>query len=545
MREKTRRDLLKMTLGAGQLALLHRLGALEPSRAWAQTSTGPTKLLTIYVGGGWIPQFLFSPVKNAEVASLIPPTKLVIGGAEPYSYTQAHVQKNLDGTNVDDAGWANRPLRMPRLWDEAELVAGRKDRRVALTDGSGLRTSALGWSWAGYRLWRYASVLHGIDMGTAAHDSGAVSMMCGIAGPSFESPALHAFVANAMMARFPDRALPHVSLGGPVGDSVRLPPASAAIRMSSVASAAKLFSQRNTNSWGGLSTRTAAPYPNWDGSAGSDIAQTKLERFLAERSRRLQGKTGSSTDALYQSIYDGYRNYSALLAKDVVGRLEGTAAFEYINQMGPNFPTWSENGFMGYNLGSSVAIGGGGVVDVTGLALKLLKSDLTTSISLKWPAGGGLFDFDTHNDDESHFPYLRATIEQIGRFLAELSLTPSSTAGRTLLDDTLVLVMSEFGRTWNRTGGTDHWPTTSVIFAGGNGFLSPNRMVGGFATQANISAGFPGYMGEPVPMKAEDGRVMSTPRPPQSRDVIFTALKMFGIDEFLPGGPGDVVGLHA
>jgi len=26
---------------------------------------------------------------------------------------------------------------------------------------------------------------------------------------------------------------------------------------------------------------------------------------------------------------------------------------------------------------------------------------------------------------------------------------------------------------------------------------------------------------------------------------VFTALKMFGIDAFLPGGPGDVVGLHA
>lgn len=545
MREKTRRDLLKLTLGAGQLGLLHRLGALEPGRAHAQTTNGPTKLLTIYVGGGWIPQFLFAPTRNAEVNSLLPVPKLVIGGAEPYSYTSAHVQRNLDGTPVDDGMWANRPLRMPRLWDEAELSAGRRDRRQALTDGSGLRTSALGWSWVGYRLWRFASVLHGVDMGTAAHDSGAVSMMCGIAGPSFESPAIHAFVANSMMARFPDRALPHVSLGGPVGESVRLPPSSAAIRMSSTSSAAKLFSQRNMNSWSGLSARSAGPNPNWDGSAGPSLSQTRLERFVSERARKLAGKTGSNTDRLYQSIHDGYRSYSTLLAKDVVGRLESTPGYEHINVMGPNFPTWSENGFMGYSLGSSVALGGGGVAETTGLALKLLKSDLTTSISLKWASGQGLYDFDTHNDAESHFPYLRGTLDQIGRFLGEMSLTPSSTPGKTLLDDTLVLVMSEFGRTWNRDGGTDHWPSTSVIFAGGNSFLSPNRMVGGYATMQNVSAGFPGYMGEPVPMKAEDGRVMSTPRPPQSRDVIFTALKMFGIDEFLPGGPGDVIALHS
>ena len=77
-----------------------------------------------------------------------------------------------------------------------------------------------------------------------------------------------------------------------------------------------------------------------------------------------------------------------------------------------------------------------------------------------------------------------------------------------------VVVMSEFGRTWNRTGGTDHWPTTSVIFAGGNSFLSPNRMVGGFATNQNVGAGFPGYVGQNIAMNSEDGRPMGTGRPP-------------------------------
>lgn len=542
MREKTRRDLLKLGVGAGQLALLNRLGVLDSSRAHAQTSNGPTKLLTLYVAGGWIPQFLFSPLKLAETNALMPTPRMVIGGGEPYSYTAAHVQKNLDGSPVDDMNWENRPLRMARLWDEAELTAGRKDRRLNLTDGSGLRTSALGWSWVNYQLWRYASVLHGVDMGTAAHDSGQVSMMCGIAGPSFQSPALHAFVANAMLTRFPDRALPHVMLGGLAGERVNLPPASAALSMANVASAGKLFSERDTTSWGGLTGRTAGPMKNWDGSDGPDVRQTRLERFISERALRLSKKTGSSTDALYQSIYDSYRGYSQLLAKEVVARLEGTPAYEHVNMPGANFPFWSENGFMGFSLGSSVASSGNDVVESTSLALKLLKSDLTTSISLKMPAG---IYFDTHNDSESHFPYLRATMEQIGRFLGEMSLTPSSTPGKTLLDDTLVLVMSEFGRTWNRTGGTDHWPTTSVIFAGGNSFLAPNRMVGGYATNANVGAGFPGYMGANVSMKGEDGRLMTTSRPPQSRDVVFTALKMFGIDAFLPGGPGDVVGLHA
>ncbi len=541
MRQKTRRDLLKLAVGATQLGLLHRLG-LGGGPAYANTLNGPTKLLTIYVSGGWIPQFLFCPLRLNETDALMPKTQMVIGGGEPYSHTAAHVQKNLDGTPADDATWENRPLRMARLWDEAELSAGRKDRRIALNDGSGLRTSALGWSWVNYQLWRYASVLHGVDMGTAAHDSGQVSMMCGIAGPSFQSPALHAFVANAMMARFPDRALPHVSLGGPTGERVNLPPETAAMAMANIASAGKLFSQRDTTSWGGLGDRTTGPTQNWDGTSGPDAKTTRLERFISDRARRLAGKTGSTTDGLYRSIYESYRGYSSLLAKDIVSRLEATPDYEYVNTAGAHYPFWAENGFMGYNLGSSVATGGSDVVTSTSLALKLLKSDLTTSISMLMPAG---IYFDTHNDSESHFPYLRATLEQLGRFLAELSLTPSSTAGKTVLDDTLVLVMSEFGRTWNRTGGTDHWPTTSVIFAGGNSFLAPNRMVGGFNTMANVGAGFPGYMGENITMRAEDGRLMAQARPPQSRDVIFTALKMFGIDAFLPGGPGDVVGLHS
>lgn len=540
MRGKTRRDLLKLGLGATQLALLHKLGALEPGRARADTVSGPTKLLTIYVSGGWIPQFLFCPLRLDETDALMPPPRLVIGGAEPFSHTRKHVERNLDGTPADDAVWDNRPLRMARLWDETELMAGRKDRRVTLSDGSGLRTSSLGWSWVHYGLSRFASVVHGIDMGTAAHDSGKVSMMCGIAGPTFESPALHAFVANSMLTRFPERALPHVTLGGPTGESLRLPPVTAALTMSSVSSAAKLFSERDGNAWNDYKGRTVGPTSNWDGSAGPDVATTRLERFIAKRALTLSGRTGSTSDRLYQSIYDGYRGYSTLLAKDVVGRLEATPDYEHINQPGANFPFWGDNGFMGYNLGSSVASSGSGVVTNTALALKLLKSDLTTSVSLRWDS----MDFDTHNDADSHYPYLRSVMEQLGRFFGELSLTPSSTPGKTILDETLVLVMSEFGRTWNRTGGTDHWPTSSAIFVGGNSFLNPNRMIGGFATNQNVGAGFPGYVGQNIEMNSEDGRPMGTGRPPQSRDIIFSALKLFGINEFLPGGPGDIVGLH-
>lgn len=57
-----------------------------------------------------------------------------------------------------------------------------------------------------------------------------------------------------------------------------------------------------------------------------------------------------------------------------------------------------------------------------------------------------------------------------GSLLGDLAATPGSTAGKTLLDETLVVVLSEFGRTvgsLNSQGGRDHYLRMSVVFAGG------------------------------------------------------------------------------
>jgi hypothetical protein len=54
--------------------------------------------------------------------------------------------------------------------------------------------------------------------------------------------------------------------------------------------------------------------------------------------------------------------------------------------------------------------------------------------------------------------------------LADLAVTPGSAAGKTLLDETMVVVLGEFGRTvgaLNAQGGRDHFLRMSVVFAGG------------------------------------------------------------------------------
>src|ERR1043165_1996956 len=63
--------------------------------------------------------------------------------------------------------------------------------------------------------------------------------------------------------------------------------------------------------------------------------------------------------------------------------------------------------------------------------------------------------------------------------LADLAATPGATAGRTLLDDTLVVVLGEFGRTvgaLNAQAGRDHFLRMSVVFAGGG--VKGSRVIG-------------------------------------------------------------------
>ena len=57
-----------------------------------------------------------------------------------------------------------------------------------------------------------------------------------------------------------------------------------------------------------------------------------------------------------------------------------------------------------------------------------------------------------------------------GALLTDLSGTPGAESGKTLLDETMVVVLGEFGRTvgvLNGQGGRDHYLRMSIVFAGG------------------------------------------------------------------------------
>ncbi len=76
-----------------------------------------------------------------------------------------------------------------------------------------------------------------------------------------------------------------------------------------------------------------------------------------------------------------------------------------------------------------------------------------------------------HSNYDTHFENFDFHIEQLGEFDQPFATLVADLADRGLLDDTLVCVMSEFGRTpkINARYGRDHWGTAWSVLLGGSG----------------------------------------------------------------------------
>ena len=88
-------------------------------------------------------------------------------------------------------------------------------------------------------------------------------------------------------------------------------------------------------------------------------------------------------------------------------------------------------------------------------------------------------DWDTHEDNTPQNPQFEGLFADLNTLLMKMSRTPG-TEGLSLLDETVVVVMSEMGRTpkYNDTGGRDHWPYTSAMFVGNA--IAGGRALGGY-----------------------------------------------------------------
>jgi uncharacterized protein (DUF1501 family) len=92
-----------------------------------------------------------------------------------------------------------------------------------------------------------------------------------------------------------------------------------------------------------------------------------------------------------------------------------------------------------------------------------------------------------HSNYDTHFENFDFHIEQLGEFDQPFATLVADLADRGLLEDTLICVMSEFGRTpkINARYGRDHWGTAWSVLLGGAG-IQPGAVIG--KTNANGTA---------------------------------------------------------
>lgn len=84
-----------------------------------------------------------------------------------------------------------------------------------------------------------------------------------------------------------------------------------------------------------------------------------------------------------------------------------------------------------------------------------------------------------HSNYDTHFENFDFHVEQLGEFDLPFATLITDLADRGLLQDTLVCVMSEFGRTpkINSRYGRDHWGTAWSVLLGGTG-IQPGALIG-------------------------------------------------------------------
>jgi hypothetical protein len=385
-------------------------------------------------------------------------------------------------------------------------------------------------------------MIHGIDQGTAAHGSGIIAGLSGVAGGDFRAPAIAAVVASSMMNAFPDRPLPSVSIGGmnPKALSTAANPmssAASAIYLNSINGLEITLSDHTDSAWAGLRTRHDIDELAFDGTpTGKKLPVTAVEEQSMRAVRALKGKSTAATDSVLQQLHDTYGGVSRVLARDVVDVLNNTKGPEHL----PADIPWADKQFS-YHTGYADFYSSSDWNKEIDLTLRLLKSDLATAVTLRVPGG-----FDTHDPPAAYgqITNLRGTFEILGQLFIEMMLTPSPTQpGKSLLDETVVHIFSDFGRTFSTPlGGTDHHPATTMILLGGN--IQGNRMIGGYDETMGQSP-----LGAPVDIiNIEEGGSTTTSRVPRAADAAATVFRAFGLeagkDFFIPGGYGEVAGVN-
>lgn len=124
--------------------------------------------------------------------------------------------------------------------------------------------------------------------------------------------------------------------------------------------------------------------------------------------------------------------------------------------------------------------GGADLVDQAPVAVDALRLGVSRCVTM---STGGAGNWDTHtNNDADQSPLWENLFYGLGQLLQLLAVTPGP-SGQMLSEETVVVVLSELGRTpaLNGLDGKDHWPFTSAMMVGAG--LVGDRVVGAFDDQ--------------------------------------------------------------
>jgi Protein of unknown function (DUF1501) len=520
----SRRALLAASLGAGQLALLDRYTGT--ARAAAR---GPTRLVVFYLRGGARIDTFFTPLTRPEIERHIP--VFAKSDHEPSLFTPDQV------TDLS-AGGSGRKLRLAKLWNPAKPSEYSE------------KVNPSGYSWEKYDLAKNTIAFHGIDHGSVAHYSAYTAAVSGLPGDSYRAPALVSIIANHFQ-KSPlgaNRPIPCVALlPNGLPSAFDLPSTAAPLMIPDFDSLSRIFSadEKRNSFWVDRNARTPQQVAPWSTGAASQRLLTPEDQFNLEETLKLKSRSSAGNDTVYEALYGAYAGVSNTLAQDIVGVVE---KIPDVKGQPDNFVRLDGNGVPSGDTFFNIGIRGGNDALINMKAemnwtLRLLKSGATTSIFTVLET----FNHDTHGSGTmargAH--RVRAELECIAQFLGQLKATPNPDGPGTLFDDTLVLVTSEFSRTWstgpNQSGPTgwdfqdDHNQMTSLIVAGGS--INGNSMIGGYENG--------GKRGSVVKLTSEDGTAIE--RAPLAVDVMATLCTGFGlkpkVDFFYPGGYGVIPGL--
>lgn len=260
-----------------------------------------------------------------------------------------------------------------------------------------------------FRNWgRYSAIINGVDSHTVGHDSGTQLMLTGTSASSYSDwPTI---LASHGQLEYP---LPHIVFSGPVFAGTN---GSAVVR----AGGGTLLSLID----GSINGMADAPSPTLMPPA-DDMVDEFVYNRVAAFAKQQHGLARERADGLLANIERGME-------------LEGRRFEAGLDDLGNT------------------------LLDSMIKASEMFRLGLSRCAMIGIPGG-----YDTHSNNIVQGPQQAAFFAALNELMEHMANTPGHSTNR-LIDEVVIVALSEFGRTPKLNGGNgkDHWPYNSMFVAG-------------------------------------------------------------------------------